>query len=147
MSNDDIQEIKDLILHFADACSAFDSARFARSWAEQGTWTITGPNPFTVTANPDEFEQLHAKMLSGWDGFIQLIHSSLVTVSGDTATARSYVTEIGQPHGEPGGYTNHGLYLDQLIRTPQGWRFAVREYHYRYLDTSPLTGQLIPPPA
>ncbi|MCK9541410.1 MAG: nuclear transport factor 2 family protein [Novosphingobium sp.] len=50
------------------------------------------------------------------------LSTSLVTIDGDTASARTYFmvhTDIGPDH--------HGVYVDRLVRTHEGWRFAHRE--------------------
>jgi hypothetical protein len=48
--------------------------------------------------------------------------TSLIEVTGDTATGRSYfqvLTDIGLDH--------HGVYVDHFTRTADGWRIAHRE--------------------
>ena len=62
--------------------------------------------------------------------------TSAVEIDGDKAQARTYFivhTEIGPDH--------HGVYVDRLVRTAEGWRFVHREVRIDW--QSPQT--LFPP--
>nr|WP_281061210.1 nuclear transport factor 2 family protein [Sphingobium sp. Sx8-8] len=63
--------------------------------------------------------------------------TSLVEIDGDSADARTYFmvhTDIGPDH--------HGVYVDRLIRTPQGWRFAHRQVRIDWQAEGSLFGPL-----
>lgn len=49
------------------------------------------------------------------------ITNPLITVTGDTASARSYFTVVSE-----NGPDHSGTYDDMLVRGEQGWRFAHR---------------------
>jgi ketosteroid isomerase-like protein len=79
---------------------------------------------------PQQIEQLLLETLEVWDNDLERTHHLVlnpeIDVDGDTATARStwgYVTR--DEHDAP-VLLMLGRYLDQLRRTPDGWRFSRR---------------------
>ena len=147
------REIERLALLFADACCRVDRSDFASLWTTDSKsgvaiWEVDPPHGFTRTGSPDELGAMFASGLSRWAGFLQLVHGTIATVNGTAATARTYVSELGQPPGVSGeGYRNVGIYLDDLADTANGWRYVRRRYHYLYLDRAPLPGEFRRPPA
>ena len=51
---------------------------------------------------------------------------AVVDVDGDTATARTSIRETGKVAGQDQGFEYIGIYVDKLVRTPDGWKFAER---------------------
>lgn len=70
------------------------------------------------------------------DATQHLIGNVQVAVSGDTATARCYLTSQHVRHGAPGGqtYAIGGSYHDTLVRTPDGWRISSRRLQRMWAD-------------
>jgi hypothetical protein len=66
-----------------------------------------------------------------------------VTITGDTATSRSYFyNPMGMPKAD-GGLTYFyvgGYYNDQLVRTPDGWRIRERIEETAWMDGNLPTG-------
>jgi hypothetical protein len=74
--------------------------------------------------------------------FMQMTHSGVITLAGDSATARFVIREHGR--GDTTYYDNLGVYNDVLVREPGGWRFLKRHYRYRFLDQVPFAGDAFP---
>ena len=75
--------------------------------------------------------------------FMQLVHSGVVAIDGDQATARWSVQETGRTRNN-GPYSNHAFYEDKLVKRDGAWRFARRSYRYVWLDLkSPIGGDVI----
>jgi hypothetical protein len=75
--------------------------------------------------------------------FVQLVHSGVVAIDGDQATARWSVQETGRTRTK-GPYNNYAFYEDQLVKREGAWRFARRSYRYVWLDLkSPIGGEII----
>ncbi|WP_211228485.1 nuclear transport factor 2 family protein [Glycomyces tenuis] len=73
------------------------------------------------------------------DFLVQNTHPGLIEIDGDTATGRTYMSEVGR--GTDGrSALNCAIYHDRYERTADGWKFAERTYEIRYLDETPLTG-------
>ncbi len=147
MSNDrlrDESDIRELAGRFSDAVNRRDLELFRTLWTQDGVWDIKAPMNVRVTG-PDAIVSAVSRLLGGWAFFVQSTHLGTVTVNGDVATARFTMNEIGRPLSGGGGHFNYGLYADALRRTPEGWKFTKRVYHFLYLDASTLTGDGGPP--
>lgn len=142
MTTRDVDEIRDLVLQFADAVTRHDPAAFGGVWAQSAVWEIEAPSNVHVEGGPDDMLVPFRRMRQRWGGFVQICHSTIVNVQpgGENALARSQLTEMAAPLDGDRGYFNLGMYEDQLVHTEQGWRFAHRSYRYLYLDASPLSG-------
>lgn len=51
-----------------------------------------------------------------------------ITVSGDTATARTYIDGLIMAADNSGGVNAVGFYDDEIVRTADGWRIARRQF-------------------
>jgi ketosteroid isomerase-like protein len=79
---------------------------------------------------PEQIEQLLEATLEVWDDDRQrtyhLVLNPEIDVDGDTATARSTWGYVTRDEQDAPVLLMLGRYLDQLRRTPQGWRFSRR---------------------
>ncbi|MCB2060918.1 MAG: nuclear transport factor 2 family protein [Novosphingobium sp.] len=62
---------------------------------------------------------------------VQLNSPAVIQVDGDTATAQSVIRECGKYAGRNTSLEVLGLYSDKLVRTPDGWRFVLRNFTVR----------------
>ena len=76
------------------------------------------------------------RLLQAETYFMQMMHSGVIEINGDRATARFVERERGR--GESTYYDSLPVYEDVLVREAHGWRFAERFYHYRSWIKSPL---------
>jgi ketosteroid isomerase-like protein len=142
----DRAEINELAVRFADAVNRIDTDAFRDVWAPQATWIIDPPTDFKISGTREEVAGTFGEaMRANYEFFVQIPQSLLIEVSGDTATARSYLTEHGRTRAG-GGYFNYGYYLDELTRTPEGLRFSIRHYVYLYVDDTVPPGKPFPRP-
>ncbi|MFV0463060.1 MAG: nuclear transport factor 2 family protein [Nostocoides sp.] len=125
MSND-VAAINDLAARFSDAVSRRASSELAELFVADGTWIVPGLAD----------AQGHAAITSRLDGLlgnfahlVQVTYLGVVTVTGDTATARHYINEFGSPDGT-GGVEFLGVYDSALARTDEGWRFQTRQFTF-----------------
>ena len=135
---EDRLEIQALAARFSDAVNERDLTAFAQLWAsDHPVWEIGPPLPSRA-----ESKDAIIAMLKGLYQiqryFMQMTHSGVITINGDSATARFAVRERGK--GDGTYYDNLAVYDDVLVREPGGWRFLERHYHYRFLDQTPFAG-------
>ncbi len=64
-------------------------------------------------------------------GLVHAIQSSAIAVSGDEASAKTYVVLYGNAHTKP-EMTGVLIYNDSFVRTADGWRLSLR-----YIDPVP----------
>jgi hypothetical protein len=70
--------------------------------------------------------------------FVQFVHSGVITVNGDHATARWLVEEVAK--GGDKYYHNYCAVSDAMEKVNGTWLFSERFFHFIYLDFSPFTG-------
>jgi len=139
----DLEEIVDRVRiealrgECADAVMMRDYDRFASLFTPDGAWRM--PYIDVEFEGRDDIRAGIERMQGLWEYFIQTTHPGTIEISGDTASGREYVSELGHMHNGR-SEVNYAVYHDRLRRTPDGWRFTERVYEYRYLDTTPLRG-------
>lgn len=117
--------------------------------ASRGDWdaAVTTYLPDGVWAIPHLAMRLdgHAAIRGALTGFfaemdyvVQLASPALITITGDTATARSNIREAGKSRGHSEGFEFFGQYADRLVRTTKGWRFAERVFEHLGTHYFPL---------
>ena len=71
-----------------------------------------------------------ARALEPWPANLHFITNLAVEIHGDRARSRCYfLAPMARPRadGAQEVITTAGLYLDELVRTPRGWRIAKRD--------------------
>lgn len=74
--------------------------------------------------------------VSPLDATTHMVSNHVVHITGDEATSRCYLLSQHLKAGTPGGdlYMIAGRYEDQLVRTTDGWRIALRRLHRIWTD-------------
>lgn len=79
---------------------------------------------------PEQIERLLAETLEVWDDDRERTHhlvlNPVIDVDGDTATAESNWGYVTRDADDSPVFSMLGRYLDELRRTPDGWRFSRR---------------------
>jgi hypothetical protein len=87
------------------------------------------------------------KALAAFPVTVHFISNSTVNLDGDKASTRTYVINpMGFPKddGSLHMFTVGGYYVDELVRTPDGWRIATRLEESAYMDGSLPAGLQVP---
>lgn len=76
----------------------------------------------------DEITEKVRSSVTPLDATTHMVSNHVVRLAGDAATCTCYLLSQHLKAGTPGGdlYTIAGRYDDELVRTPDGWRIAVR---------------------
>ena len=135
-------EIEALRGEFTDAAMMRDYDRLASLFTPDGALRM--PNI--------PVEWVGQQQIRGWgdrveefvDFLVQNVHPGTITLDGDTASGRAYMSEIGRIRDGRQG-VNYAIYHDRYQRTGHGWKFTERVYEVRYEDNTPLTGSPPPP--
>lgn len=77
-----------------------------------------------------------AAALTGLDATQHIIATPRVLLDGDRATATCYLQAQHVFRGAPGGdhFLVGGHYVDELVRTPEGWRITHRTLHMTWSE-------------
>lgn len=134
-------EIEALRGEFTDAVMMHDYDRLASLFTEDGVVRILHIN--TEARSREEIRAGVERLQGLWDYFVQTTHLGTIRLLGDAALGRAYVSELGHMHN---GHSelNYAVYHDRYQRTPDGWKFAERVYEVKYLDTTELSGSVLP---
>jgi hypothetical protein len=136
--------IRDLAARFADAATRGDHDTLRTLWKPDGVLIIGEPFPITCKGI-DEITAHIRKLRDGKEFFVEFIHSGLIKLDGDMASARWLVREIGLGPGKSGKsfYNNFGFFIDEFERVAGRWLFKTRTYPYLYLDTDSFNGKAV----
>jgi len=139
---EDEAAIRNLAARFADAATRADYETIRSLFTPDAIFTIG--EPFAVTCTGiDEIVALIHKLRDGKDFFVEFIHSGLIQLDGNAASARWLLREVGLGPAKS-YYNNFGFFIDELEKFDGKWLFKTRTYSYLYLDTDPFAGKGIP---
>ena len=136
-------EIEALRGEYTDAAMMRDYDRVASLFTPDGVLRM--PNVPVELAGPEQIRAFGRRVPEVVEFLLQNTHPGVIRLSGDTASGRAYMFEIGRladGHSE----LNYAIYHDRYQRTADGWKFTERVYEVRYHDTSPLTGSPVSSP-
>ncbi|HVA06029.1 MAG TPA: nuclear transport factor 2 family protein, partial [Acidimicrobiales bacterium] len=110
--------ISDLNFAYVDAVNRRQPELLREVFASDGEWHV----PAGVAVGVEEVVLFFREQLKIYSFVVQMATSATARIEGDRATGRVYVREEGRdPEGRDG--TVLGLYDDEMVRTPEGWRF------------------------
>lgn len=136
-------EIEDVLTRYATALDAKDWETWEACFTPDAyidyssSGGIKGPLP--------EVKQWVAQIMPIFPMTQHLVMNKVITIQGDTATAR---TALFNPMGVSDGkgglslFFEGGYYRDKFVRTPQGWRIAERVEESAY---STRRNEILPP--
>jgi ketosteroid isomerase-like protein len=120
-ATDDIVAIQQLLARYNTAVDRGDGQAFAATFSVDGV-SINGENGVT---GREELAAIPAQVSATVPGR-HWVANHVIDLDGDEATATVYLLALGG--GTPPSVLTSGRYVDRLRRTPEGWRFAVREF-------------------
>ena len=135
---EDDSAIRSLAARFADAAMMADYEEFSTLWTDKGKWTIHEPF-YTSAEGVKAISEMLIALRTGKAFFVQFVHSGVIKLNGDRATARWIMREVSEGPGES-FYNNYAVYLDTLVKSEGQWKFAQRDYHYMWVDTGAFPG-------
>jgi len=141
--------VLDLLNRFTDTVNRRDWPALQALFCEDGVWDVGGPD---AGAYASYFEGAAAvaagieSLVSTFEFLVQTNHAPVIEISGRRAAARSTIHEFMRPAGG-GGITVLGSYADEIVQEGDDrWRFKKRSFRFVYVDTTPLTGQVMARP-
>lgn len=132
--------ISDLNFAYVDAVNRRQPELLRQVFASDGEWHV----PAGVAVGVEEVVLFFREQLKIYPFVVQMATSATARIDGDRATGRVYVHEEGRdPEGRDG--TVLGVYDDEMVRTPEGWRFQRRKFRLLYLGRRPGRGKFYEP--
>jgi 3-phenylpropionate/cinnamic acid dioxygenase small subunit len=137
----DRMEIQDLLVAYSYAIDnrdfeALDAIFTAEAWID---YTVMGG----PAGNLVDTKKFLSETMGMFRSFQHMVATSQVTIDGDTARARTIChNPMVMPIGDDKVQVFYcGLwYVDELVRTPDGWRIAKRVEEKSYIHNMPGMG-------
>jgi uncharacterized protein (TIGR02246 family) len=120
---EDEQAIRNLAARYSDAINRADGVAAASVYAPDGVLEMD--DGVKVRGTAKLVRVMRSLVEDRRECLFQMTHSSVVTVTGDTAVARFWFSEVKKPVGE-GWECTFGVYQDRAVRLDVGWRFSHR---------------------
>jgi hypothetical protein len=141
-------EIRQLYARYADAVWRKDFDAVGECYSEDGEWRIGG----AILRGRTEVVGHLTMVLARFRRVLVTLRTPLITVTGETATGRTYVTERGA-FIDGNAIAPIGTYFDRMIREGGRWRFTWRLFQTCYVGPPDLSGDFYdnpefgPPPS
>jgi len=116
--------VRSLVAAYTDAVNRRDAEGMAAVFIADGV--IEKPGFGDPVRGVEKILKRYRRLQRERDFLCQLINSGIVEVDGDKATARWWFTELKKPVGSDDWLYLIGVYQDESVRTPEGWRLARR---------------------
>jgi ketosteroid isomerase-like protein len=136
----DREEIRALVGEFGRTIDGKDQAAYAATFAEDAELALpfgsfTGRAAIAAMQGPPPFIATHHQ-----------ISTAVINVTGDTATARSYLTATHQfdPQDKTQKAHSGGWYDQSFVRAPEGWLFSRVELVIVWEDARPMMPNMPP---
>ncbi|MYE45186.1 MAG: nuclear transport factor 2 family protein [Chloroflexi bacterium] len=145
MSADDRLAIIEAIQRYSHAVDSRDAEAYTALFSIRGVFQVTSvahPEPFMYAEGHDGILEWVRGTMDSW-GDVQTRHNQSGTVfdelSADTARTRTMLLESRKWPDRPlPGLWTQGVYTDDWVREPDGWRITRRALH---LDIPPRPGR------
>ena len=131
--------IRDLVARYIDAVNRYHKDDWAATWSESATWNLMGME----VSGRDAIVELWTNAMAGFEFAIMMLNSGTVTVDGESATGRWYLTEHLKT-AEGDSNITLGVYDDEYRRENGSWLFTRRSYQIIYQGPPDLSGNYTP---
>ncbi|MFJ9703798.1 nuclear transport factor 2 family protein [Streptomyces sp. NPDC101234] len=124
IDHDDRTAISDVLTRYSTAIDLRDWTLYRTCFTDD----VTADFPTGTWTNREDLASFMAEWHADLGLTVHHVDNVVVTVDGDTATARSYGNAVLQAdRAHPEKFLElHGTYDDTLVRTPDGWRISHR---------------------
>jgi uncharacterized protein (TIGR02246 family) len=122
----EISAIQQVLNRYTDGANRRDWAQVLDTFHTDGVWSVPGKG--IELKGHAAIQPAMAGFVAQMDYFVQMNTPAVIEADGDRATARSTIRECGKFKGRDEAMEVLGSYSDELVRTPQGWKFARRTF-------------------
>lgn len=127
--------IRELLETYADAVTRCDAAAWGSTWAEDGVWSMPDYPEFPTQTGRDAIVGLWVEAMKQFSGIMFEAWPGSIEVSGDTATVRSYTSEVYDQDGVT--KRDRGVYDDTCVKRDGQWLFKSRTFRNIHRQHAP----------
>jgi len=126
--SDDRLAIRELLDAYADAVCLADAQAWGATWADDGVWELPDyPEIGRITGKPQIVAAWTAAMAQ-YPGVIFVSNPGAIVVDGDTATVRSFSSEVFDDMTTGKTTRDRGRYDDVVVKRGGHWLFKNRRF-------------------
>jgi hypothetical protein len=123
---DEAFAIQQTLNRYSDGCTRRDWDQVEGTFMSEGIWEV--PSLGTFHRGWAAIQPAMAGFVGQLEYFVQINSPAIITVTGDTARARSTIREGGKFAGRDEALEVMGTYEDELLHTAEGWKFVRRTF-------------------
>ncbi len=132
----DKQEISELVIRYSTALDTRNWNLLKRCFVDNPRFDADGYPPIT------DFETIRGSAstaLAGLDASQHYVTNIAVDLDGDKASVVSYLQaqHVRASAGDDPNFLVAGIYRDEVVRTPDGWRFSHRRLKVLWTQGNP----------
>lgn len=118
--------IRELLDAYADAVTRVDVVAWSACWAEEAEWSLPDYPEIGTTRGRDAIVAMWVEAMKGYPGIMFEAWPGSIEIDGDTATMRSYTSEVYDQDGKT--IRDRGRYEDRCVKRDGQWVFASRSF-------------------
>jgi hypothetical protein len=134
--------VSELCLRYADVVTRREPDLLTQLFLPDAEWVLPGLGSIRGV---DAIVRTTRELMAGHSHLIHAVHGTLVELHGEHARAKSYCSEWGRDTSEH-DFLMWGVYRDDLVRLPDGWRFKRRRWDFLYRGLQPAVGKFYEQP-
>ena len=119
-------EIQETISLYHEGGSKTDWDQVMATFLPDGIWEV--PALHIRSQGHTAIREAMTALMEPVEYLVQINAPAIITVDGDSASARSLIRECAKFRAQAGVIDVVGQFTDELQRTPHGWRFAHRTF-------------------
>ena len=119
-------EIQQTISRYHEGGSTTDWDQVMATFLPDGIWEVPALN--ILSQGHAAIREAMTTLMEPIEYLVQINAPAIITVDGDSASARSLIRECAKFRDQPGLIDVVGQFHDELRRTADGWRFAHRTF-------------------
>jgi len=116
--------IRELLEAYADAVTRCDATDWGACWSEDGAWEMPDYPEFPPQKGRTAIVGLWVEAMKSYPGIMFEAWPGSIEVTGDTASVRSYTSEVYDQNGIT--MRDRGVYEDSCVKVDGTWLFSKR---------------------
>lgn len=135
-SFEDRLAIRELLDAYADAVTQRDEKAWGATWAEDAEWALPDYPEIGTIRGREAIVAMWLEAMKGYPGIIFQAWPGSIDIDGDTATMRSYTSEVYDQDGTT-TMRDRGVYEDTCVKIDDRWLFKSRSFRNIHRQHAP----------
>lgn len=127
--------IRELLETYADAVTRRDAETWGATWAEEAEWSLPDYPELGTTRGRPAIVAMWIEAMKGYPGIMFEAWPGSIEVSGESATMRSYTSEVYDQDGVT--MRDRGVYEDTCVKVDGRWLFRSRSFRNIHRQHAP----------